>query len=790
LRDAQVISLADDTGTPMIKRLFAPSLLRVLLLRTVTVSLVPAFVIVFAAQYVSNNLLLARFQDESTIIANTATSAIEDKVTAATRGARFVAGLPTTKQLAVDLQTGRSPALVADAQTFLVFAKTSIGADILSLADATGLLVTGGQDIRPGERLDPELLKAANASAEQAYVLYDETAGVSVRALSIVHDDQNRRVVGYIVVGTLLDKQFLGSIQRNSDAQLLILWRGQPRASTISTIDAGAIAQFPTSAEVDASPAASLSRQVEVNGIRYYGIFTVERTHTQNADPLLLSVLVPSAPVEAAQRSEFVVLGLLLIGVVGSVGLLSYRSARSITAPLERLAGAAQRIEAGDLAVRIEARSPYEVGTLERAFDTMARSLQERERAQQEYLGEVRTVNAVSDAVVGVTDRERIFAESLNRLGALLNANAASIVLRSDDGGSQLGELTAASVLGIEADAAIEISRPILTSRTGDPDVLQRSALTAEQSRVTGLHTAAHVPLATRGRITGLLSVYFYGVAAITESEARTLRTIARLVSVAKENADLVTELRDNNFQLERANRLKSEFLANVSHELRTPMNAIIGYSKLMLDGLDGELNEQQETDLQRVTTAADNLLGLINGLLDLSKIEAGRMEITVEELALGPLAEEVIQLVRPQADAKGITLSCSVEADAPAVLADRARIRQVLVNLMSNAVKFTDAGGVRIAASSADGWVTLSVTDSGIGISREAQAYIFDEFRQADASTTRKYGGTGLGLAISKRLVALHGGRIWVESNPTGGSTFSFTLPAHVRVPAAVSVA
>jgi signal transduction histidine kinase len=214
-------------------------------------------------------------------------------------------------------------------------------------------------------------------------------------------------------------------------------------------------------------------------------------------------------------------------------------------------------------------------------------------------------------------------------------------------------------------------------------------------------------------------------------------------------------------------------------------MNAIIGYSKLMLDGLDGELNEQQETDLQRVTTAADNLLGLINGLLDLSKIEAGRMEINVEELDIAPLAEDVIQLVRPQADAKGITLSSSVEADAPPVLADRARIRQVLVNLMSNAVKFTDTGGVSIGASSGDGWVTLSVSDSGIGISREAQAYIFDEFRQADASTTRKYGGTGLGLAISKRLVALHGGRIWVESNSSGGSTFSFTLPVHVRVPA-----
>jgi signal transduction histidine kinase len=334
----------------------------------------------------------------------------------------------------------------------------------------------------------------------------------------------------------------------------------------------------------------------------------------------------------------------------------------------------------------------------------------------------------------------------------------------------------------MEAAKATEIAATVLNSKTGDPDIVQRSEI------ATGpLRSAAHVPLSTRGLITGLLSVYFKGEAEITESEARTLRTVARLVSVAKENADLVSELRDNNFQLERANRLKSEFLANVSHELRTPMNAIIGYSKLMLDGLDGELNSQQESDLQRVTTAADNLLGLINGLLDLSKIEAGRMEINVEELDVRPVIEDVVALVRPQSDAKELEVRANIEVELPTILADRARFRQVLVNLMSNAVKFTDKGGVVITATSGDGWVTLSVADTGIGISREAQAYIFDEFRQADASTTRRFGGTGLGLAISKRLVALHGGRIWVESGASGGSVFSFTMPVYVNAVAAI---
>jgi len=762
----------------MLRRIAPPSLLRVLVLRTVTVTLLAVIVIAFVAQYVSNSLVQERFRDEASLIANNTNAAIEARVTTVTRGARFVAGLPTTKRLAGDLAANQNKATVEEIQSFLIFSKSSIGVDILSYADANGNVITGGQDVAPGEKLSADLLARATASPEQAYVLYDEPKGVTVRALSIVRDaDNSSKILGYIMVGIVLDEAFLQSVQASSQAELALLWRGTPRAATVG-IDADEIAQFPTSAEVDASPSDLISKNIVVDGADYFGIFTLERTHTASADPLLIAVLVSAVSVENAQKTLFIVLGALLIGVIGIVVVLSYRSARTITGPLEHLADAAQKIEAGDLGVRIEARSAYEVGTLERAFDTMARSLQERDRAQQEYLDEVRTVNAVSDAVVGVTDRERIFAESLNRLVALVKADAAAIVLRDGTG----HDLTPATAVNIEPETAMAIASEVLNTKTGDPDVVQRSEIPEGT-----LKSAAHVPLATRGAITGLLSVYFKGEAEITESEARTLRTVARLVSVAKENADLVGELRDNNFALERANRLKSEFLANVSHELRTPMNAIIGYSKLMLDGLDGELNAQQEADLQRVTTAADNLLSLINGLLDLSKIEAGRMELTVEEVDVRPIVEDVVALVRPQSDAKEIEVRTTIPAELPAILADRARFRQVLVNLMSNAVKFTDKGAVTVSATTGDGWVTMSVSDTGIGISPEAQAYIFDEFRQADASTTRRYGGTGLGLAISKRLIALHGGRIWVESGADGGSVFSFTMPVHIRAAAAV---
>jgi signal transduction histidine kinase len=296
------------------------------------------------------------------------------------------------------------------------------------------------------------------------------------------------------------------------------------------------------------------------------------------------------------------------------------------------------------------------------------------------------------------------------------------------------------------------------------------------------LRFATHVPLSTRGRTVGLLSVFFHEARRIDDSDLRALRTVAHLVTVAKENADLVTELRENNVVLERASRLKSEFLASVSHELRTPMNAIIGYTKLMLDGLDGDLSEQQTADLERVVQAADNLLGLINGLLDLAKIEAGKMDLNLEEVDIHLAIDDVIDLVRASADAKSLWLRAEVDAELPTAWADRARIRQVLVNLIANAVKFTEHGGVTIRASVSDGWITMAVLDTGVGISPEAQTYIFEEFRQGDASTTRRYGGTGLGLAISKRLVALHGGRIWVDSTIGVGSSFLFTLPVRAR--------
>jgi len=754
-----------------LSQLLAPSLLRALVGRTVAVAVGALLVLAAVALYESNDLIATQFEDEANIVAQAAHKDILDQATLMLRQASLIAGLETTRELTA----GRDRARI---EAFLLPQKSRLDVTFMNVADLDGVLMGGGQDFEPGATLNPELVIAAKAQSQQSWVLTDEAGrGLVIRAIWVIRGSEQENI-GYVELGSVLGDEYLKLISTKSDAHLALVWNGKVRASTTPISED---ASFPTVEQVDSAPRDVYAQNVRLGDANYYGIFQVVRA--QRGNPPILAVMLPLAGIESAQRTLLVILFVLAAGLIGLVTFFAYRSAAVMTRPLQDLAAAAQQIEAGDLGVRIRQRSQHEIGTLERAFDTMARSLSERERAQQEYLAEVRTVNEVADAVVGVTDRERIFAESLSRMVALFHADGASIVIREDAPGSPAGSggrLIAPTTIGVDAETAVMLATRVLVNPVYDPNQIQH--LHVPQSP---LPHVAHIPLSARGRAAGLLSAYFKAPREITDTEARALRTIARLVSVAKENADLVNELKDNNLQLERANRLKSEFLASVSHELRTPMNAIIGYTKLMLDGLDGDLTEQQTADLERVVQAADNLLGLINGLLDLAKIEAGKMELNAEEVDIPLVIDDVIELMRAGADAKSLSIRADVASTLPTAWADRARIRQVLVNLVANAVKFTEHGGVTIRGTIVDGWITIAVVDTGVGIPPEAQTYIFDEFRQVDASTTRRYGGTGLGLAISKRLIALHGGRIWVESTVGAGSTFLFTLPVRVRAAA-----
>ncbi|MHB8766047.1 MAG: sensor histidine kinase, partial [Deferrisomatales bacterium] len=325
--------------------------------------------------------------------------------------------------------------------------------------------------------------------------------------------------------------------------------------------------------------------------------------------------------------------------------------------------------------------------------------------------------------------------------------------------------------------------------------------LLLEVSKNPGLRSLVATPIIHENQVLGVLAAgssrhrgYF------SEQFIEAFEALASELALALTNARLYGELRDLNRtleekvrertrELEQANRdlqeldrLKSEFLANMSHELRTPMNSILGYTQLVIDGVDGPVTPEQRASLERVETNARHLLRLINDILDLSKIEAGRMELELHRFDLGALVQEVVGDLAALAEAKGLAWDAAVGPGDLRITADPNKVREVLNNLGYNAIKFTDRGRVVVSARAAerggaDG-VEVGVEDTGIGVPAASLEEIFVAFKQLDGSATRAHGGTGLGLSIARRLVELHGGRIWVESRVGEGSRFSFWLP------------
>jgi len=256
------------------------------------------------------------------------------------------------------------------------------------------------------------------------------------------------------------------------------------------------------------------------------------------------------------------------------------------------------------------------------------------------------------------------------------------------------------------------------------------------------------------------------------------LQTFATQSALAIQNARLFQESADKGRQLEIASQHKSEFLANMSHELRTPLNAIIGFSEVLGERMFGELNEKQEEYLKDIHASGQHLLSLINDILDLSKIEAGRMELELTDFNLPATLDNALTLVRERAGRRGIAVGLTVDERLEEIRADERKVRQVVLNLLSNAIKFTPEGGrIEVRAVPMDGSVEVSVSDTGVGIAAEDQEEIFEEFRQV-GTAAKKVEGTGLGLALSRKFIELHGGRIWVESQIGAGSTFTFTVP------------
>ena len=315
------------------------------------------------------------------------------------------------------------------------------------------------------------------------------------------------------------------------------------------------------------------------------------------------------------------------------------------------------------------------------------------------------------------------------------------------------------------------------------PDVFANSEYAwREAVERGGIRTMLGIPLMREGVPIGVFQMTRSTVQPFTDKQIELVKSFADQAVIAIENVRLFDEIQDKSRQLAEASQHKSQFLANMSHELRTPLNAILGYTELIADGIYGAPPEKMGAVLKRVESNGRHLLGLINAVLDLSKIEAGQFTLDLADYSLQNVAQTVYNAVKSLAVDKKLVFKTEVQSDLPQGHGDERRLTQVLLNLVGNAIKFTDAGEVVIKAAASNGTFNLAVRDTGPGISAADQAKLFQEFQQADNSMTRKKEGTGLGLAISKRIIEMHGGRIWIKSQIGQGSTFFVVLPVQAQ--------
>ncbi|MCE9658724.1 MAG: GAF domain-containing protein [Burkholderiales bacterium] len=423
-----------------------------------------------------------------------------------------------------------------------------------------------------------------------------------------------------------------------------------------------------------------------------------------------------------------------------------------------------------------------------------ARLFNETREALEQQTATAEVLQVISSSVA---DTQPVFEKILDSCQRLFAATGLGIYLIDDAGMLQRGGFRTRDTdsIPIVRSVADEFPRPLRGSTTElairerrvvhFADVLADADVPAPLMRVAasnGNFSIAFAPMLWEGRGVGAIQVSRQPPLAFSDKELTLLKTFADQAVIAIQNARLFNELEAKTQELERANKHKSEFLANMSHELRTPLNAIIGFSEVLSEQMFGEVNPKQAEYLLDIHTSGHHLLSLINDILDLSKIEAGRMELDLASTNLPMLLDNCTTLVRERASRQGLVLALEVEPDVGDWVADVRKLKQVVINLLSNAVKFTPAGGrVTLRARRLERAVEIAVVDTGVGIAADQQALVFEEFRQAGGDYLRKSEGTGLGLSLARRFVELHGGTIRVESEPGRGSTFAFILPERV---------
>jgi signal transduction histidine kinase len=493
---------------------------------------------------------------------------------------------------------------------------------------------------------------------------------------------------------------------------------------------------------------------------------------------------------------------LFLIGL-GMALIASWFLARRVVRPVRILREGVERIGTGDLGYRLDLKTGDEIEVLADEFNKMTTQLQESysnleqkvEDRTRELTESLEQQTATSE-ILGViasshTDVQPVLDAVAERAARLCDANDAQIFRLEDNFHRRVASFGPLPAPGLTE--LFPVNRDTVSGRS----ILERRAIHVRDLAVEvdteypasriylerfGTRTILAMPLLREGTPVGGIVIRRTEARPFSEKQIALLKTFADQAVIAIENVRLFQEIQDKNEQLEAANRHKSQFLANVSHELRTPLNSIIGFTRIVLRRTGEQIPTLQKDNLQKVLVSSEHLLSLINELLDLAKIESGRMEVYAETFQLSDVVRMATSTVEPMLKNGRVKLVAEIASDIPPLKTDRDKLKQAVLNLLSNAAKFTEKGEIKVAAWQDNGNVKLTVSDTGIGMKKEALDYIFDEFRQADMSSTRRYGGTGLGLAIVKRFINLMGGDIGVESEVGKGSKFTITIPMELK--------
>lgn len=508
-------------------------------------------------------------------------------------------------------------------------------------------------------------------------------------------------------------------------------------------------------------------------------------------------------------------LTLLIIAAIWLTSIVITK--RYISQPLLKLQESASLISHGDLNTFVDTSSSDEIGILAQHLDVMrgsikklfgelseskekleehSRTLEEKVEVRTQELArsveELKALSEVSQAVNSTLDIQKVLITIVAHAVDLSGTESGAIYEFNEQ--SQQFQLRATHEMSQELIKAILDSEVRLgetaVGRAGLsreavqlPDIMEEPNYPLREIIIRdGFRALLAVPLVRENRLIGGLIVRRRAPGRFEKKTMDLLQTFANQSALAIQNARFFREIEEKGKELELASKHKSEFLANMSHELRTPLNAILGYAELILDKIYGEVPEKIQEVLERIQQNGRHLLGLVNDVLDLSKIEAGRLTLSLNDYSMKELVQTAYTAVESLAAEKNLAMNLRVSPELPAGKGDEQRIAQVLLNLLGNAVKFTEQGEIMMEVNVSNGAFLVSVSDTGPGLSEADQKKVFEEFHQIDSSSTREKDGTGLGLSISKKIIEMHGGSIWVESELGKGSKFWFTLPIRVE--------